>query len=142
MEAAAVALGLLVLAAPAYVFVAVVAAFAHATGLPRNAPPRLGRTAAVLGIAFLFVTLAVVLELFAPGVAATRDGGTPDAHWTVAVLAYVAIVAAPLVLGRTWIRRLAPTPAIAWLATSAGFTLAVEFVLVDAVCRLLLGVEL
>lgn len=142
MEYLAVALGLLVLAAPAYVFFAVVAALAHATGLPKNAPPRLGRTAAVLGIAFLFVLLAVALELFAPGVAATRHGGTPDPQWTVAGLAWVAIVAAPLVLGRTWIRRLAPTPAIAWLATSAGLAGAVEFVLFDAVCRLLLGVEL
>jgi hypothetical protein len=139
LESAAVALGLLLVALPAASLVAVVAALSHATGLPRNAPPQVSRTVAALGAAFLFVPLVVLLELLAPGVAATRPGGPTDARWIVAGSAYFAIVTIPIVLGRTWIRRISPTRAIARLTTSAGLAIAVEFVLVDAICRLLLG---
>ena len=132
---------ILVLAPPVICFAAVVAAFAHATDLPRRAPPRLARTWGALGVAFLFVPLAVLLEVFAPSDPRVPYGtGTP--HWAVAVPCYVMILASPIVLRRSWIGRIAPTTAIARLVTTAGFAAAFEFVLLTAVSRWLIGCDL
>lgn len=148
-ELFAAALGILLFAAPVLflvapvvTFVAVVAGFALATDPPARAARNLRRTCVALGAAFLFVPLAVLLESVAPGLAAPPGCAPSDRHWPLAMIAYLGIVATPVALGRTWIRRVAPTGRIAWLMSLAGIATALDFVLVDAVCRILVGCEL
>src|SRR5262245_20099139 len=141
-QAVVVAVGVLLLVLPAIGFFATCASLFSAADPPAQASRNLRRAALALGAAFLFVPLALLLELVAPGLAAPRHGEPIDRRWTVAAVAYAAIVATPLVAGRTWIRRLAPTRRIGWYATLAGLSIALEFVLFDAVSRYFLGSDL